>query len=239
MENLVNYELTESFENDKNELMGLNYYVAKVNEDRKSYIKPESYIILLTGFCSIAERTENGNFGEYHTYDANSNVAYITGYPYGFRTDSVDSYGDIQFDFSHYDTSKFTTMDNMFNGYNSSAPLDLSNFDISNVTSMNGLFYYANYVKEINISSFVMSKVKDVAAMFWYNYDLEKIYMDNFDVSHITNSYNYSEMFTLCNSLNYIRCKQAFKDWCITNQDTINLPTQMREGGSGTWDIVG
>lgn len=84
-----------------------------------------------------------------------------------------------------------------------------------------------------------MSKVKNVAAMFWCNYDLEKIYMDNFDVSHITNLYNYHQMFTLCDNLNYIRCKQAFKDWCIANQDTIELPTQMREGGGGTWDIVG
>ena len=240
MENLVNYDLTEGFEHDKNGLMGLNYYVAKVNEDRKCYVKPKSYIILLKGTCEIMEKLENGDFSDTSDmYDANSNVVYITGYPYGFRTRPFQPKVDFQFDFSHYDTSKITMMNNMFNGYNSSAPLDLSNFDTSNVTNMSGLFYMAYYVKEINISSFVMSKVKDVGAMFYENYNLEKIYMDNFDVSHITSLFNYSAMFRFCNSLNYIRCKQAFKDWCIANQDNIYLPTQMREGGSGTWDIVG
>ena len=45
-------------------------------------------------------------------------------------------------------------------------------------------------------------------------------------------------MFKYCDKLNYIRCTQYFKDWCITNQDTINLPTSMREGGDGIWEIV-
>ena len=46
-------------------------------------------------------------------------------------------------------------------------------------------------------------------------------------------------MFDGCGSLNHIKCKQSFKDWCLTNQDRIKLPTTMREGGSGTWEIVG
>ena len=50
------------------------------------------------------------------------------------------------------------------------------------------------------------------------------------------NSYN--SIFKDCTSLSTIKCKQAFKDWCITNQDKIALPTAMREGGSGTWEIV-
>ena len=45
-------------------------------------------------------------------------------------------------------------------------------------------------------------------------------------------------MFYGCYKLSKIKCKQAFKDWCITNQDKIKLPASMREGGSGTWEIV-
>ena len=48
----------------------------------------------------------------------------------------------------------------------------------------------------------------------------------------------YTNMFQNCTKLSTIKCKQAFKDWCITNQDVIKLPTAMREGGSGTWEIV-
>ena len=49
---------------------------------------------------------------------------------------------------------------------------------------------------------------------------------------------SYDGMFGGCNKLNHITCKQAFKDWCITHQDAIELPTAMREGGTGTWTIV-
>ena len=87
--------------------------------------------------------------------------------------------------------------------------IDLSNFDTSNCTSFNSMFYNC--------------------------YSLGSIDLSNFDTSKCTNFYG---MFYNCNSLNHIKCKQAFKDWCITNQDTIKLPTAMREGGSGTWEIV-
>ena len=49
---------------------------------------------------------------------------------------------------------------------------------------------------------------------------------------------DYRSMFGGCNKLKNIICKQVFKDWCITNQDAIELPAAMREGGTGTWTIV-
>ena len=45
-------------------------------------------------------------------------------------------------------------------------------------------------------------------------------------------------MFGGCNKLKNIICKQAFKKWCIVNQNDIGLPPAMREGGTGTWTIV-
>ena len=45
-------------------------------------------------------------------------------------------------------------------------------------------------------------------------------------------------MFSASISLKHIKCKKAFKDWCIANQNEIGLPQKMREGGDGTWEIV-
>ena len=65
--------------------------------------------------------------------------------------------------------------------------------------------------------------------------------LSNFDTSKVTNMYR---MFNDCNKLNHIKCKQAFKDWCIKNQDTISLPNTMKNGtegavGSGAnWEII-
>lgn len=72
--------------------------------------------------------------------------------------------------------------------------------------------------------------------MFGFCSSLGSLDLSNFDMS---NSTSFNSMFIFCNKLTHIKCKQAFKDWCITKQDTINLPDAMREGGSGTWEIIG
>ena len=97
----------------------------------------------------------------------------------------------------------------MFNNCRSLTSLDLSSFDTSNITSADSLFSNCSSLVSLDLSNFDMSKSTDCNGMF-----------EN------------------CTSLSTIKCKQAFKDWCITNQDTISLPTAMREGGSGTWEII-
>ena len=44
--------------------------------------------------------------------------------------------------------------------------------------------------------------------------------------------------FNNCKKLNYIKCSQAMKDAMIENQNAMGLPNSMREGGSGTWEII-
>ena len=56
--------------------------------------------------------------------------------------------------------------------------------------------------------------------------------------SYPTSSSYYQKMFYNCTKLNHIKCKQAFKDWCINNASYNNLPDAMKEGGTGTWEIV-
>ena len=72
--------------------------------------------------------------------------------------------------------------------------------------------------------------------MFSFCSYLGSLDLSNFDMSKAT---SYDSMFGYCDKLTHIKCKQAFKDWCITHQDEIELPTTMREGGSGTWEIIG
>ena len=112
--------------------------------------------------------------------------------------------------FNNTKSMKLVAVVNMFNGCSSLTSLNLSSFDTSSLTSANGLFGGCTSLETLDLS--------------------------NFDLS---NASSYNGMFNNCTKLSTIKCKQAFKDWCITNQDTILLPTAMREGGSGTWEIVG
>ena len=138
-------------------------------------------------------------------------------------------------DLSSFNTSNVETMYYMFNSCGSLGSLDLSNFDTSKCTNFYGMFNYCRSLVSLDLSSFDTSKCTSFSGMFTNCYVLGSIDLSNFDTSKCTNFYG---MFYNCNSLNHIKCKQAFKDWCITNQDTIKLPTAMREGGSGTWEIV-
>ena len=107
------------------------------------------------------------------------------------------------------DTSKIESMIYMFYGCRSLVSLDLSNFNTSNCTSFERMFYGCRSLVSLDLSNFDMSKAT-----------------------------SYDMMFRNCNNLTHIKCKQSFKDWCITNYYPIYLPTAMQEGGSGTWEII-
>ena len=139
-------------------------------------------------------------------------------------------------DLSSFNTSNVTDMNTMFANDDGLTSLDLSSFNTRNVTDMTAMFNACRILPELDLSNFDTSNVTWMNFMFSYCLKLRTLYLNNFDTSNVI---HIDGMFSNCNSLNYIRCKQSFKDWCITNQDTIELPTQMREGGSGTWDIVG
>ena len=118
---------------------------------------------------------------------------------------------------NHFDTGSVENFSYMFAGCSSLINLDLSNFDISSATNFVSMFELCSKLEELNLANFTAINIVD-------------------------NEYkqsNVSDMFRGCDKLNKITCKQAFKDWCIKNQNIIKLPTAMREGGSGTWEIVG
>ena len=133
------------------------------------------------------------------------------------------------------DTSKIKSMIYMFYSCESLVSLDLSSFNTSNCTNFSGMFRYCSSLGSLDLSSFNTSNCTNFYGMFNNCSSLGSLDLSNFDTSKCT---DFGYMFNNCNKLTHIKCKQAFKDWCITNQDSIKLPTAMREGGSGTWEII-
>ena len=142
---------------------------------------------------------------------------------------------------SSFDTSGVTNMSYMFGGCISLTSLNVSSFDTSGVTDMGWMFYGCSGLASLDLEHFDTSNVTDMGWMFNGCSGLTSLDLSNFNTSNVT-SMGY--MFKDCTSLSKIKCTQAFKDWCITNKDTIKLPDTMVNGtvgavGSGSnWEIV-
>ena len=155
----------------------------------------------------------------------------------GISTRSMfrQSYQITSIKFNNTKSMKLVNVDSMFNKCMALTSIDISSFDTSNLTSVNSLFSGCSKLTSINLSSFNTSNVTNAYYLFENCSSLVSLDLSNFDMSKAT---SYGDMFYNCSKLTHIKCKQAFKDWCITNQNEIKLPTAMREGGSGTWEIV-
>lgn len=113
--------------------------------------------------------------------------------------------------------------------------LDLNNVDTFSINDMSHMFDGLLCVGTIKISNFDTTNTKTMEYMFRNCGKLTSLDVSNFNTVHVENMYG---MFAGCNKLKKITCRQGFKDWCIKNQNIIKLPNAMREGGSGTWEIV-
>lgn len=138
-------------------------------------------------------------------------------------------------DLHKLDTSKVTNMSNMFCLCEALTSIDMNGFDTSKVTNMYNMFSGCPKLTSLDLSGFDTSSLTEVNSLFYGCTSLLSLDLSNFIMDNVRSKNN---MFYLCNALNKIKCKQAFKDWCITNQDAIALPEAMREGGTGTWEIV-
>ena len=156
-------------------------------------------------------------------YEAQQNLN-----PYAIHITSLD--------ITRIDTSSIEHMKNMFFNCKSLGSLDLSKFNTAKVRTMYGMFEGCSSLVSLDLSSFNTNSVVYYNYMFDGCVNLNSLDLSNFNIGY---GLYHNNMFLGCVSLNHIKCKQSFKDWCITNQDKIKLPTAMREGGSGTWEIVG
>ena len=101
----------------------------------------------------------------------------------------------------------------------------------SNVTEMSYMF--SDCPSLTSVPLFDTSKVTSISSMFNNCSRLTSVPL--FDTSKVT-SMSYMFGYSKNNKISYIKCKQAFKDWCIANNDKINLKTNLDDI---TWDIVG
>ena len=155
---------------------------------------------------------------------------------FGSMFDGCSSLGSL--DLSSFNTANVGDMAGMFKECSKLVSLDLSSFNTSNCTNFGSMFDGCSSLGSLDLSSFNTSKSTFFANMFHSCSKLVSLDLSNFDMRK-AKATSCGDMFSYCNKLTHIKCKQAFKDWCITHQDIISLPTQMREGGSGTWEIVG
>ena len=138
-------------------------------------------------------------------------------------------------DLSKFNTDSCIDMEVMFRNCSSLVSLDLSKFNTAKVRTMYGMFEGCSSLVSLDLSSFNTNSVVYYNYMFDGCVNLNSLDLSNFNIDY---GLYHNNMFLGCDSLNHIKCKQSFKDWCITNQDEISLLTAMREGGSGTWEIV-
>ena len=136
----------------------------------------------------------------------------------------------ISIEFSGFDTSSVTDMSYMFRHCSSLTSLDLSSFDTSKVTDMSNMFPDCSSLTSLDLSSFDTSSVTDMSNMFLYCNRLTSLDVSNFNTSKVTDM---GGMFISCTALRNIKCKQAFKDWCVANASTIGLTV-----ANITWEIV-
>ena len=203
------YDLNSEFESNKESLNQLDNYVALTEDNQTIHYKPLPNIFYVTTNNTGTTIYKRTDSGsEQITLENGENT--LTDWNYGFYFNyGIKQEQITSFDFSKYDTYNVTNMDNMFYRCSGLTSLDVSKFNTSMVTDMYNMFSDCIGLTSLDLSNFDTSNVKAMNNMF-YN----------------------------CNKLTHIKCKQSFKDWCITNQDTIKLPTAMRDNGEGQWEIV-
>ena len=124
------------------------------------------------------------------------------------------------------DTSRLTTMFNLFRNCNNVTSLDLSGWNTSKVTNMNSMFLNCNNLTSLDLSGFDTSNVTNILYMFQYCHSLISLNVRNWNTSLIT---SISGVFQNCMNLESLN----LSDWDITSvtsmTNTFSICTNMRE----------
>lgn len=130
-----------------------------------------------------------------------------------------------------YDTDeKITSLDSAFFYQTKVTSVDLSNLDLTGILT-NNMFREASNITSIKFNNTKIIKPTNVIYMFYNCSSLVSLDLSNFDMSNAT---SYNNMFNNCTKLSTIKCKQAFKDWCISNNETLGLTNY----ATINWEIV-
>ena len=101
-------------------------------------------------------------------------------------------------DVSGWDTSRVTNISYMFSGCSNLTTLDLSGWDTSKVTDMGAMFQYCSSLTSLDLSGFDTSKVTSMWCMFQNCSSLTSLDVSHFKISKVTNM---QDMFRDCSSL--------------------------------------
>ena len=123
-----------------------------------------------------------------------------------FNTSKVTSMTDMfsycssltSLDLSSFNTSKVTNMSSMFSGCSSLTSLDLSSFNTSNITTMNFMFNRCSSLTSLDLSAFNTFKVTDMVCTFRWCSSLTRLDLSSFNTSSVL---NIQGMFNNCSSL--------------------------------------
>lgn len=125
----------------------------------------------------------------------------FVGQKYAPRKISFSGYSgtDLDYELANLDTSRLTTMNNLFHNCAQLKNIDLSGFDSSNVTDMSYMFNNTTKIEALDLSPLNTSKVTKMSNMFQscasnnINFKLE--FPRSFDTSNVTNM---DTMFRSC-----------------------------------------
>lgn len=205
-----------------------------------------SYSILNTTSINIVgewDTTKVTDLSE--SFTSNTNLQNIKGLD-KFITPNIENIQSMfstcgnlkEVDFTNCVTKNLKNIQYLFyNDYKLTTIIGIENLNVENITSMANLFNRCESLTELDLSNWETANVNNTSYMFNYCTSLERLDLSKFDMSKVTNSRNYQYMFEKCSSLKYIKCTQAFKDWCEERKSSIGLSAGDLFN-SITWDIV-
>lgn len=107
-------------------------------------------------------------------------------------------------DLTGLDTSNYTDMESMFNGYNNLKSIDVSGLDTRNATNMSNTFTDCSSLEYLDLRSWDTSKVESFWNMFLNCSSLKSIDVSSFNTSKVSNYFSFYTMFSGCSSLETI-----------------------------------
>ena len=108
---------------------------------------------------------------------------------------------------TNLNTSKVTTMREMFLDCPNLTSLDLSNFNTENVEDMSDMFRGCSSLTSLNLSNFNTENVQYMNSMFYGCSSLTSLNLSNFNTEDVEDM---SDMFRGCNSLQTIYCNNTW-----------------------------
>ena len=138
-------------------------------------------------------RNKKGNTTKYKPEDMSEAIDTITTI-YSPKYISFREYKgtDLIPELAGLDTSKITTMAQMFYYCDALTSLNVSTFNTENVNNMRYMFYACNHIINLDLSNFNTNKVTDMSYMFANCERLLSLDIRNFNFSNVT---SYTGMF--------------------------------------------